>query len=377
MKFPPPSFNTWTIIFLFAAVQGIFVSLVLFLMKRENKLGRNLLSLMILLFSLTLIEYVFYWTHYQWLYPHIIATSAAFPFLYGPILLIYFHSVFEKEKLSWKHLAHLIPFGIQFVFLTPFYFSSATDKVNKLVHPEPSFTGWHWIQIVQMLSYSIFIYWKYFRLSRSNTDVRRWFLSLNLLFDAFILSFLSYFILVKFLFFNDEWDYMISFSASFFIYFLAWFGYLQPQIFGGYTLSQAMQPVRYKSSGLTESAAVELTEKLKTHMAETKPWRDNELSLEKLATDLNTNRHNLSQIINERIGMNYFDYINRLRIEEACELLTGTSKKELNITEIAFAVGFNNKVSFNTTFKKLIGQTPSEFRKTKQLEIEMNLAKKN
>ncbi len=60
--------------------------------------------------------------------------------------------------------------------------------------------------------------------------------------------------------------------------------------------------------------------------------------------------------------MSFFEYINSLRVEEAKLLLKQTSKKQLTVIEIAYMVGFNNKVSFNSTFKKITGQTPSEFR---------------
>ena len=67
-------------------------------------------------------------------------------------------------------------------------------------------------------------------------------------------------------------------------------------------------------------------------------------------------------VMNDKIGLNFFDYINSLRVEEAKRLLIETSKKEMNVIEIAYSVGFNNKVSFNNTFKKWTGMTPTEFR---------------
>jgi len=73
-------------------------------------------------------------------------------------------------------------------------------------------------------------------------------------------------------------------------------------------------------------------------------------------------KHQLSQVINEQTGMNFFEYVNQHRIGEARQLLSATSKKELNIIDIAYEVGFNNKVSFNTAFKKITGKTPTSFR---------------
>src|SRR5437868_5551260 len=97
-----PSFDTWTSIFLFAAIQGIFVSSVLWFAKRENRFNNKLLSSIIFLFSVTLIEYVLYWTKFQLKLPHTMDMSGGFPFLYGVILFLYFRNVFEQKKLVSK-----------------------------------------------------------------------------------------------------------------------------------------------------------------------------------------------------------------------------------------------------------------------------------
>ena len=59
-------------------------------------------------------------------------------------------------------------------------------------------------------------------------------------------------------------------------------------------------------------------------------------------------------------GNSPFDYLNRIRIVKACELLSTTNKK---ITEVASLVGFNNISYFNRMFTKIMGVTPSAYRK--------------
>ena len=98
-----------------------------------------------------------------------------------------------------------------------------------------------------------------------------------------------------------------------------------------------------------------------------------EINLEKLALKLGVTRHQLSQVLNEHAGLNFFEYINQRRIEEAKTLLLTTSKKELNIIEIAYKVGYSNKVTFNNTFKKHTGMTPSEFRMAPPTEEKGNI----
>jgi AraC-like DNA-binding protein len=375
-----PSFDTWTTIFLFAAIQGIFVSGVLFFTKKENRFNNSLIALLLFLFSFTLIEYVLYWTHYMVKFPHVMALSSAFPFLFGVILWIYFRNVFENKKISLHDAKHLTPFVLYIIYLLPFYLSTASVK-REWFHGnlvQPSLFSWPkplwilrtwfpWLMIVHMIVYALFIYRNYNAISKTNHEVRMWFKWVTGMFVLFIASFTSYYVLVQFPFFNNAWDYMISFSMMFFIYFIAWFGYRQPKIFSGFTLNEsAGTGERYKNSALDQEVSREILTRLLNTMEVRKLYRESDLRLEKLADELDVSKHHLSQVINEQTGMNFFEYINKLRITEAKQLLSAKTKKELNILEVAFSVGFNNKVSFNSTFKKITGQTPTEFRKSSE-----------
>ena len=370
-----PSFNTWTTLFLFAAIQGLFVSIVLFFTRRQNRAANSLLALLIFLFSLTLVEYVLYWTKYLYYLPHFIQLSDGFPLLFGVILYFYFKCVFLNHTFGKKDLLHLIPFLLFIIYLAPVYLSTAETKqawlLGKKVNPSlfhwPAFMqklkGLHWIKVSHMFIYCFIIFNRFNALSKTNHEVRVWFNWLNGLFIVFIASYTSYFVLVNFSFFSDEWDYMISFSMMFTIYFIAWFGYMQPKVFSGFTLQESMkQPQRYKNSALDEDVSKEILGLLDEVMTGKKLYRQSDLRLEKLAEEVGTSKHYLSQVINEQKGMNFFEYVNTLRIADAQDLLAEKSKQELNIIDVAYMVGFNNKVSFNNTFKKITGKTPTEFR---------------
>lgn len=93
-----------------------------------------------------------------------------------------------------------------------------------------------------------------------------------------------------------------------------------------------------------------------------KPYLDSELNLIRLAEMLSVSTHHLSYVINTGFGKNFFQYVNEFRVDHAKKLLKESNSK-LSILGIAYESGFNSKTSFNTTFKKLTGQTPSEFRK--------------
>ena len=79
-----------------------------------------------------------------------------------------------------------------------------------------------------------------------------------------------------------------------------------------------------------------------------------------MASDLKISYSQLRRMFIEYTGENIMAYTNRLRIEEAKELLTTT---EDTVMEIALQLGYNNDQSFNRYFKKLVGITPGEYRK--------------
>ena len=226
-----------------------------------------------------------------------------------------------------------------------------------------------WSAIIQLLIYCFVIYKKYHHLSLINKEIRSWFLWLFGLFVAFIASYTSYYILVNFSFFNNAWDYAISFTMTFFIFFLSWFGYLQPKVFSGFKLFETI-PLKYKSSPISKEISIEIIQDLQNKMNEKKYYLQSDLNLEKLSNHLNISKHYLSQAINEVLDVNFFEYINVLRINEAKELLI--QKEDLTIIEIAYQIGYNNKASFNKAFKNIIGITPTEFRakeKSKSLSV--------
>jgi AraC-like DNA-binding protein len=106
-----------------------------------------------------------------------------------------------------------------------------------------------------------------------------------------------------------------------------------------------------------------ILDQLRGHMGTRRPWLDPDLTLEQLALQLKLRPKLLSQAINEGLGQNFFEFINRYRIEEARRLLTNPADKKITVLEVLYQVGFNSKSSFNTVFKKQTGLTPSEFKK--------------
>ena len=105
-------------------------------------------------------------------------------------------------------------------------------------------------------------------------------------------------------------------------------------------------------------------EKLDHLMKSEKVFLNCELGLPQLAKMLAISSHQLSFLINKGYDKNFFQLINHFRVEEAKKLLISDTYNTLSVVGIAFESGFKSKTTFNTTFKKITGMSPTEFRQT-------------
>ncbi|MFD2165628.1 helix-turn-helix domain-containing protein [Thalassotalea euphylliae] len=118
---------------------------------------------------------------------------------------------------------------------------------------------------------------------------------------------------------------------------------------------------KYQKSALDQAHAEKIAAKIEAAMQQDKLYLDASLSLQKLAKHISTSPNYISQTLNESLGMNFFDYVNKHRVQAAQQLLRETDD---TVLDIAMNVGFNAKSSFYTAFKKEVFQTPSQYRKS-------------
>lgn len=84
-----------------------------------------------------------------------------------------------------------------------------------------------------------------------------------------------------------------------------------------------------------------------------------DLSLDQVAKAVNTSTFYFCKMFKKATGLNFTDYVSRVRIEKAKNLLMNPN---LRISEIAYEIGFQSLTHFNRVFKKIIGQSPTEYR---------------
>ncbi|OJJ19328.1 hypothetical protein BKI52_21180 [marine bacterium AO1-C] len=101
---------------------------------------------------------------------------------------------------------------------------------------------------------------------------------------------------------------------------------------------------------------------IQQYMYNEQPYHTPDLSLQQLAESLKFSPRYVSQLLNQQLRQNFFEFVNTYRIEEAKELLADPNNRHLRINEVMYEVGFQSKSTFNQVFKKLTGVTPTQFR---------------
>ncbi len=118
---------------------------------------------------------------------------------------------------------------------------------------------------------------------------------------------------------------------------------------------------KYKHSKLDRSEALYHLNRMNEYMITKKPYLDSELSIQELSKSMELPVNLISEIINNIVNQNFYDYVNNFRVEEFKLLVNEPANNHLKILSLAYEAGFKSKTTFNTTFKKITGKTPSEY----------------
>ena len=89
----------------------------------------------------------------------------------------------------------------------------------------------------------------------------------------------------------------------------------------------------------------------------------NDLKIGDVAEKINLPVYYVSQVINEKLGKNFYDFINEYRVDEAKKRFADTKYDYMTILAVGFDSGFNSKTAFYSAFKRNTGMIPSEFKK--------------
>ncbi len=156
----------------------------------------------------------------------------------------------------------------------------------------------------------------------------------------------------------------------FFIYIFGFYGLKQPSIFKlnennekfDEIANQEITTNKTSNSFLSEPASELIKEKITTYFQKEKPYMKPELNMTLLSETLKIPKHHLTEVLNGKLGKNFFQFVNEYRIEEVKKQLSNP-KNPYSIEAIGYECGFNSKSTFFSVFKSMTGKTPMEYKK--------------
>lgn len=361
---------------LFATIlQGIF----LFVALKRASIGNVFLTALLLLAVWLQLEFLAVRNVTLIQIPFLYSSRYGVWLLAGPLLFLYVESFFNKDfSFKIKDGLHFLP-AFLLVLLIPTllkdlipYRGIHYGMLSVLKYPQADETRFEAfyglvfvLQFVHFLLY-IFLSWRVVKQyeKKATSGQMQWLRRIILAALGILLCTLGFYLLIIYSEFQSirEMDYLYVIPFTCFVYWINYHLIKTPVVFRD-DLKMVKLGKKYEKSSLTQEKASQYLQALDTYMRSGKPYLEEELKLGSVAATLNIPEHHLSQVLNEQLSQTFYDYIMQFRVEEAQQLML--TKGDKSILEIAYAVGFNNKTSFNKHFKRVSGLTPTEFLKKK------------
>ncbi len=355
-----------------AFVLGIFlsvVSLVGYFIGRKRVIN-PFLAVLIITISLYGFKNQLYGVPYALTsYIQALFVPISFISIIGPVLFLYNKSMLiSKFRLRKKDWLHFIPGALFFAWYIMVFTSGSSNMENQL-HSRYEVKISHFEQIFATLSiilyaffgFRMFNHWKN-KYVLGNKDILKWLKKFNWAVLSIALSWLILIVLNYWIF-----DFGIATMLyqvlwvvlAVFLYWIAFEILRKPSFF----LLKKPDNGTSAQKVLKKEELDKIIERLSSLMSEDKLFLNDKLSLNEVAEKLDLNPKYLSLVLNNAMGMNFYEFINKYRIEEVKRLFH-TDRSKLTIEAIANKAGFNSKSSFNKVFKKETGLTPRDFIKS-------------
>jgi AraC-like DNA-binding protein len=380
---PPIRSDLFSTFMLLGFVQGLILAYFFLTHYKGKRLPNLFLGILILGMSLIISDVWLGYTNYMFQVLWIVDFTEPLNLLLAPMAYLYIRAGVSQRarKSDWLHL---IPAVLYFVYMCVLvYPQGIAYKYNNHLgsyHPEmtylpANFYGERWMffpkrhindfTFISMLIYNLagFVFLRNAFKERGISFFTRikndlsWYRDIHLLLTLLVITFF----VVRTNFSHDFGDHIVAASISLIIYITS-FTVLRRSLF--FQESNVRQQKKYEKSSLTSEIQSTTLRKLEEVMSSEKPFLDPGFSMPVLARRLGISPHHLSQILNEELKQNFFDFSGAYRIKEAQKLLTDGESNYIKIEEIAQMVGYNSKSAFNTAFRKVTGSTPSEYKKS-------------
>lgn len=311
--------------------------------------------------------------------PHLANISWLFLLLHGPFLWYYIkYLTDENMKFRYIHMLHFMPFVVYFVVhyfnfihlpvaekieLINNHANRLAPKIGTLILGL-STVGYNIVVLKLLQKHRKNIQNKFSNTENIDLNWLRTFAIASLV--IFSLNVLLFNLNNQLHFTTDNELSQIAFSfTTVYVFYISYFGIRQGQIFADNPATENLQLRELSSQeGLKKNEKNDnshIIGKLTAFMEIEQPFLDPELSLAKLSDLLQIKPEILSEVLNASLNQNFFEYINKYRVEEFKIQCLKQDKKHLSVIGIAYDCGFNSKAAFYRAFNKFEGMSPTTY----------------
>lgn len=303
--------------------------------------------------------------------PNFIFLSNSF-LLFNPALYLYTCSLTKSNfELKWKQLFHLAPW---------FFFKIASWIIKEPqsfeTYFQPNHTLWFRLLfgIFGVISWVVYLWLTGVILTRHRKQIQNEFSTIDLFKKIGWIHFIVVFyilycfsVLIWSLFniiiLNTASVTIFNYSVLlFFIYIFGFYGLKQQEIFKRIPIENGNS--KQQNSILNETASENVKTKILNYFHKEKPYLNPDLNMTLLSETLKIPKHHLTEVLNGKLGKNFFQFVNEYRIEAVKKELSNP-KNPYSIEAIGYECGFNSKSTFFSVFKNITGQTPMEYKVSK------------
>lgn len=348
---------------------GFLLGFVFIFHKNWNRKLNRYFGFLLFSFSLSIFYGILLQTGLYKIYPHLNRIGYPFQLLIGPLLYFYI-ATFTGKRVKLKYI-HYLPFALLTILMVPYFKLPGSQKVFFIENPGTINSFFPFIVVEVLIQIQLWFYLvksffllnvhiknakaNYSSLKDINLSwVRTIILQVAFTFFILLVDLFSVNILNKKSFLVDYR--IIPLLVSLFIYIAGYKALVQKEI-----LHFEPPPIA------PQKELKPINETILKFMEENKPYLISDITLPELASSLGMTRNQLSSSISNSEFENFFDFINRYRVEEVKRYLQDPSKDQLTLLAISQECGFNSKATFNNVFKKITGMTPSYYKKNRSL----------
>ena len=363
--------NWFDQLILLGALQGFILAIVIWSKKAGNKNTLSILSTIVVLTSIILIGKVFFTTASLKRFWAVYTYADTIIFLFGPLIYFFTASILGKSLPKWSKISwHFIPALIHLLVFNTILSLAALDVITSMKRIHFSVI-YYSMEFFAILSLGLYL-WKSIQLFNQN-EVDHYNSQSSPLLTSFLKPFLYIFsgltaiwalgFVLKFVEIipGDEgivyYGFWILIAIS--IYLMTYKILLSPEVLTIKNEKAALPSDAKPKIDVEDEALIQSKNELAHFMESSKIYQNSKLSLEELAQAQQISRHELSRIINQGFGKNFFDLINSYRVEAFIQKIEANNN--LTFLEVAFEVGFNSKSAFNRAFRKETGTSPSDY----------------